>query len=52
MKYEVTVLVSVHPQADFAGTGDEMENVYSLIEASILDVDDLTIDNLEVLEQG
>ncbi len=51
MKYEVTILVSVDPDSDFYDTSDEMENVYSLIESAIGDIDDLKLINLEVLEQ-
>lgn len=51
MKYEVTISLSVHPDADFAGTDDEMEEVYELIESAICDIDDLKLINLEVLEQ-
>lgn len=51
MKYEVTIFVSVDPDADFAGTDDEMENVYTLIESAVFDIDDLKLLNLEVLEQ-
>lgn len=51
MTYEVTILVKLHEEADFAGTDDEMENVYSLLESAIADIDDLTLISLEVLEQ-
>lgn len=51
MKYEVTISLSIHPDADFAGTDDEMEEVYELIESAICDIDDLKLINLEVLEQ-
>jgi hypothetical protein len=50
MNYEVTILVGVHPEAAFAGTDDEIENVYSLIESAVFDTDDLTLHTLEVLE--
>lgn len=52
MKYEVTILVDVHPEAAFAGTDDEMENVYGLIESAIFDVDDLVLHDLEVREDA
>lgn len=52
MKYEVTIIVSVHPQADFIGTDDELETVYSLIESAVFDADDLILDDLEVREHG
>jgi hypothetical protein len=52
MKYEVTIIVSVHPDADFAGTSDELEAVYSLIESAVFDTDDLIMDDLEVREHG
>lgn len=52
MKYEVTVTVSVHPEASFAGTDDELENVYSLVESALFDVDDLIMKDLEVREDG
>ena len=52
MKYEVTITVSVHPDADFAGTDDEQETVYSLIESAVFDTDDLIMDDLEVREHG
>lgn len=52
MKYEVTITVSVHPDADFAGTDDELETVYSLIESAVFDTDDLIMDDLEVRENG
>jgi predicted short-subunit dehydrogenase-like oxidoreductase (DUF2520 family) len=52
MKYEVTITVSVHPDADFAGTDDELETVYSLIESAVFDTDDLIMDDLEVREHG
>lgn len=51
MKYEVTITVVVHPEADFAGTDNEMEEVYQLVESAICDIDDLKLINLEVLEQ-
>jgi len=50
MKYEITILVEVDPDADYAGTDDEMDNVYELIESVICDIDDLKLINLEVLE--
>jgi hypothetical protein len=50
MKYEITILVTVDPDADYAGTDDEMDNVYELIESAICDIDDLKLINLEVLE--
>lgn len=50
MKYEITILVAVDPDADYAGTDDEMDNVYELIESAICDIDDLKLINLEVLE--
>lgn len=52
MKYEVTFTVEVHPEAAFAGTDDELDNVYSLIESAIFDVDDLVLHDLEVREDG
>lgn len=51
MTYEVTIVLSVHPEADFFETSDEMENVYELVESAICDIDDLKLINLEVLEQ-
>jgi hypothetical protein len=51
MKYEVTLVVEVDKHADFAKTDDEMDNVYSLVEAAMLDLDDLKLHTLEVLEQ-
>lgn len=51
MKYEITLVVEVDKHADFAGTDDQMENVYQLIEAAILDLDDLKLHTLEVLEE-
>jgi hypothetical protein len=51
MKYEVTILVGVHPEAAFTGTDDELENVYSLVESAVFDIDDLKIHSLEVMEQ-
>jgi hypothetical protein len=50
MKYEVTILVGVHPEASFAGTDDELENVYSLVESAVFDIDDLKTYSLEVME--
>lgn len=50
MKYEITILVEVHHDADYAGTDDEMTNVYELVESAICDLDDLKLINLEVLE--
>ena len=52
MNYEVTILVEVHPEAAFAGTDDEMENVYSLIESAVFDIDYLTLHTLDVMEAG
>ncbi len=52
MKYEITMVVEVDKESDFAGTDDEMENVYSLVESAIFDLDDLKLYTLEVLEQG
>ena len=52
MKYEVTIVVVVDKDADFAGTDDEMENVYSLVESALFDIDDLKLHTLEVLEHG
>jgi len=51
MRYEVTIVVGVDKDADFAGTDDEMENVYSLVESAIFDIDDLKLLTLEVMEQ-
>lgn len=51
MKYEVTLVVSVDKDSAFAGTDDEIENVYGLIESAIFDIDDLKMHTLEVLEQ-
>jgi len=51
-KYEINILVELHPEADFAGTDDELENVYTLIESAICDVDDVVLKNLEVMEHG
>ena len=50
MRYEITLVVRVDKEADFAGTDDEMDNVYSLIESAILDLDDFKLQTLEVLE--
>lgn len=50
MKYEITILVEVHEEADYAGTNDEIENVYDLLESAICDLDDLKLISLEVLE--
>jgi hypothetical protein len=50
MKYEVTVVVELHPEAAFFGTDGEMEEVYSLVESAITDIDDLQIRELEVRE--
>jgi hypothetical protein len=50
MKYEITILVEVDQDADYAGTDDEMTNVYELVESAICDIDDLKLINLEVLE--
>jgi hypothetical protein len=52
MMYEVTILVTVNPQADFAGTSDEMETVYSLMESAVFDTDDLIMEDIEVREHG
>lgn len=52
MKYEVTIIVEVHPEAAFIGTDDEMDNVYGLVESAIFDVDDLVMKDLEVREHG
>jgi len=52
MKYEVTIVVDLHPEATYYGTEDELDNVYSLIEAAVLDVEDLKIEDLEVREHG
>lgn len=52
MKYEVTVTVKVHPEANFGGTDDELENVYSLVESAVFDIDDLILEDLEVREHG
>lgn len=52
MKYEVTVLVSVHPEAAFVGTDDELENVYGLVESALFDIDDLILNDVEVREHG
>lgn len=50
MRYEITLVVKVDKDADFAGTDDEMDNVYSLVESAILDLDDFELQTLEVLE--
>lgn len=50
MRYEITLVVRVDKEADFADTDDEMDNVYSLIESAILDLDDFKLQTLEVLE--
>ena len=50
MRYEITLVVRVDKDADFAGTDDEMDNVYSLVESAILDLDDFKLQTLEVLE--
>lgn len=52
MKYEVTVTISVHPEASFVGTDDELDNVYSLVESALFDIDDLKMEGLEVREDG
>jgi hypothetical protein len=50
MRYEITLVVKVDKDADFAGTDDEMDNVYRLVESAIEDLDDFKIQTLEVLE--
>ena len=50
MRYEITLVVKVDKDDDFAGTDDEMDNVYSLVESAILDLDDFKLQTLEVLE--
>lgn len=50
MKYEITIVVEVHKDADYAGTDDELTNVYEVVESAICDIDDLKLINLEVLE--
>ena len=52
MRYEITLVVEVDRESAFARTDDEMENVYSLVESAIFDLDDLKLHTLEVLEQG
>jgi len=51
MKYEVTILLELHEDADFYGTDDALENIYSLMESAIGDIDDMKLLNLEILEQ-
>lgn len=53
MIYEITLTVSIHPDASFAKVGDHsrLENVYSLVESAMFDLDDLTLHDLEVMEQ-
>jgi hypothetical protein len=46
MRYEITLVVKVDKDADFAGTDDEMDNVYSLLESAILDLDDFKLQTL------
>jgi hypothetical protein len=52
MKYEITVQVELIPEADFAGTDDEIENVYLLVESAMKDIDDLQIERIEVRENA
>ena len=52
MKYEVTIVVGVHEDADFAGTDDELETVYSLMESAVFDTDDLILEDIEVREHN
>jgi hypothetical protein len=52
MKYEVTIVVDLHPEAAYYGTDDEMDNVYSIVESAIVDVEDLKLEELEVREYG
>jgi hypothetical protein len=53
MTYEITLTVSIHPDAAFAKVEDHsrLENVYSLVESALFDIDDLTLHDLEVMEQ-
>lgn len=52
MRYEVTLTISVHPEADFAGTDDEIESIYTLLESAIADIEDFKLYELEVREDG
>lgn len=52
MKYEVTIQVELNPEADFAGTDDEIENVFLLVESAIKGVDDLSVERIEVRENA
>jgi hypothetical protein len=50
MRYEITVLVKIHPEAAFFETNSEMEEVYSLVESAIADIEDFQLEELEVRE--
>jgi hypothetical protein len=52
MKYEVTIQVDLDPDADFAGTDDEIENVFLLIDSAIKGIDDLSLERIEVRENA
>lgn len=52
MRYEITLTVSVHPEADFAGTDDEISSIYTILESAIADIDDFKLHELEVREDG
>lgn len=52
MKYEVTMTVKVDPNADFAGTEDELELVFEMLDMAVFDLDDLIVEDLEVLQRG
>jgi hypothetical protein len=52
MKYEITIQAELIPEADFAGTDDEIENVYLLVESAMKDIDDLQIERIEVRENA
>jgi hypothetical protein len=50
MRYEINIQVELDPEADFAGTDDEIENVYLLIESAIKSIDELHVERMEVRE--
>jgi hypothetical protein len=52
MRYELTLQVELNHEADFAGTDDEIENVYLLVESAIKAIDDLKIEMIEVRENA
>jgi hypothetical protein len=52
MRYELTLQVLLNPEADFAGTDDEIENVYLLVESAVKAIDDLEIELIEVRDNA